>query len=140
MQPHLLLPLLLLVAVAVTVTAQSRPSVTGNCVTGTYTFTRDRVYALRPGELGKFYPPVLEGIDPERYDFTIDYGESNAELNPGGGGGVNIRIVKEGAYGARLSTTRYVLYGRFTMRVKATTAKGLITTFITMSDVGDEID
>ncbi|KAJ3090296.1 hypothetical protein HDU96_003451, partial [Phlyctochytrium bullatum] len=58
-------------------------------------------------------------------------------LNTTGTGGLAISVTKAGFQGARLSTTRY---GKFTMRVKGVGTKGIVTTFITMSDRGDEID
>jgi hypothetical protein len=55
-------------------------------------------------------------------------------------GGVATRVTREGFQGTRLSTTRYTLYGKFSISLKAAKPAGIVTTFITMSDRGDEID
>ena len=42
--------------------------------------------------------------------------------------------------GTRISSTSYMLYGRFSARVKAGAPGGMVTSFISMSDSKDEID
>ena len=42
--------------------------------------------------------------------------------------------------GTRISTTRYMQYGSVTARMKTSKWAGVVTAFITMSDVKDEID
>jgi beta-glucanase (GH16 family) len=84
-------------------------------------------------------PPVPKDIDPDRYDFTADYGSVSVDEE----GIASLNLVKNGdevAYGARLSMTRYVHYGKITIRMRAPTVAGVVSTFITMSDVKDEID
>jgi beta-glucanase (GH16 family) len=44
------------------------------------------------------------------------------------------------ATGARLSTVRWLLYGRITLRMTGIALPGVVTTFITMSERKDEID
>ncbi|KAJ3103371.1 hypothetical protein HDU97_010209 [Phlyctochytrium planicorne] len=121
---------------------QSSPNVTGNCVSGVYRFNSSRVYTMGWDELPNPYPPLLPYIDPLEYDFTIDYGSSNVVFYPNKTVGIQITKADESnmGYGARLSSTRYILYGRITMRMKAIPAKGIITSFISLSDQGDEID
>ena len=59
------------------------------------------------------------------------------------GGGVTLSLTKNDnatATGTRISSSRYMLYGRITARIKAVPYAGAITTFITMSESKDEID
>lgn len=42
--------------------------------------------------------------------------------------------------GAVLSTTRYVWYGRVSATLKTSRGNGVVSSFITMSDMKDEID
>jgi len=49
-------------------------------------------------------------------------------------------ILTESNGGTRLSSTRYVHYGTITARVKTGRWTGVVTAFITMSDIKDEID
>jgi beta-glucanase (GH16 family) len=44
------------------------------------------------------------------------------------------------SHGARISTTRYALYGKFSIIMAAAPIAGIVTAFITMSGRGDEID
>ncbi|KAJ3117015.1 hypothetical protein HDU96_008186 [Phlyctochytrium bullatum] len=116
------------------------PGTTGNCLSGVYTFDKNRIYNVPAGSMPAIYPPVLSNVDWSAYDFTIDYAPDHVSLNTTGNGGLAISVTKAGFQGARLSTTRYNLYGKFTMRIKGVGTKGIVTTFITMSDRGDEID
>ncbi len=59
--------------------------------------------------------------------------------------GVSLELIKNGvngqpATGARLSTTRYLLYGRISVKMTAIPVPGAVSTFITMSQRKDEID
>jgi beta-glucanase (GH16 family) len=51
-----------------------------------------------------------------------------------------VRATQGQAVGVRLSTLRYMLYGRITARMRAIPLPGAVTTFITMSERQDEID
>ncbi|KAI8847358.1 concanavalin A-like lectin/glucanase domain-containing protein [Chytridium lagenaria] len=88
---------------------------------------------------GEHYPPGLPEVDWSGYDWTIDYAPDNVEAK---NHTLGLKVVKipGGGVGSRVSTTRHILYGRFTMKLKAIGVKGMITSFITMSDRGDEID
>jgi len=55
------------------------------------------------------------------------------------GGELALTLTEKGG-GSRLSSTRYVHYGTITARLKTGRWAGVITAFITMSDVHDEID
>ncbi|KAI8852118.1 hypothetical protein BC829DRAFT_385180 [Chytridium lagenaria] len=105
---------------------------TGNCKSGVYPFDMSRIYVIPPGRITTVFPPLLPEVDPRTTDFTIDY--TSDLVVPYS----NVSAV--GGYGTRITTTRYNLYGRFSIRMKGISAKGIITTFITMSDRGDEID
>ncbi|KAI9340656.1 concanavalin A-like lectin/glucanase domain-containing protein [Zopfochytrium polystomum] len=120
------------------------PATTGNCLSGTYNFDPKRMYKIPSGQLTPIYPPVLPGLDWSAYDFTVDYGATNVNLNVTNGvaGGVGTRVNAATKAGTRISTSRYILYGKFSIKMKATPASagGIVSTFITMSDRGDEID
>lgn len=71
------------------------------------------------------------------YDFTIDNGQI---YNLNDSAGELALLLTETNGGTRLSTTRYMWYGSVTAKLKATKWAGVVTAFITMSDVRDEID
>jgi beta-glucanase (GH16 family) len=106
---------------------------TGNCVTGRLDFDPLRIYAVST---------TTTTIDVSKYDFTIDYGAANFKaLSPAGATlSVSKATGSNAGQGARLSTTRYMLYGKFTATMAASPIGGIITTFITMSGRQDEID
>ncbi len=58
--------------------------------------------------------------------------------------GATLSLVKSAtggvADGCRLSTTRYILYGKFSIPITAPKVPGIVVTFITMSERHDEID
>jgi hypothetical protein len=63
---------------------------------------------------------------------TIDYASTN--VNPIPGGGIDLSVTKDASgkgQGARLSTTRFHLYGKFTLKMKASPVRGIISTFST---------
>ncbi|KAF8155554.1 glycoside hydrolase family 16 protein [Crassisporium funariophilum] len=68
------------------------------------------------------------------YDWVV---ESGNIVNSDGDLGL---VLTEANGGTRLSTTRYVHYGTITARLKTGRWAGVITAFITMSDIKDEID
>ncbi|KAJ3050990.1 hypothetical protein HK097_008031 [Rhizophlyctis rosea] len=102
----------------------------GNWTLGDSTLWRD------PGFDGHYLP-----IDhnPEQYPWVILNNPPGFNYGPGGvtltlNQKVRSRGGMQGAYG------RYVRYARITAKMMASTQSGLVTTFITMSDRGDEID
>ncbi|KAJ3219145.1 hypothetical protein HDU67_002478 [Dinochytrium kinnereticum] len=117
------------------------PAVTGNCLSGTFPFDPERMYTIPIGRIpaGEHYPPGLPEVDWSGYDYTIDYAPDNAIAN---NNSLTLKVTKipGGGQGSRVSTTRHVLYGKLSMRMKAIGVKGMVTSFITMSDRGDEID
>jgi len=68
------------------------------------------------------------------HDWVVDHGtiqNSNGDL---------ALILTESNGGTRISSTRYVHYGTITAKLKTGRWAGVVTAFITMSDVKDEID
>ncbi|KAI9209398.1 concanavalin A-like lectin/glucanase domain-containing protein [Polychytrium aggregatum] len=124
--------------------ASDIPSVVGNCVSKRHTFqdysriaAPDQTIPQRRGA-----PPL---IDYTVYDWTIDFSKDLVTF--GGTGGLMLSCMpadpsknQTSASSARISTTRYMLYGRITARIKAVQQSGFVTSLITMSDIGDEID
>jgi beta-glucanase (GH16 family) len=110
-------------------------NVTGNCLTGALSFDPLRMYAINQNAKA----PTL---DISKYDFTIDYGSANVKQAPGGGVYLNIArdLGATTGTGTRISTTRYALYGKFSVTMNASPIGGIVTTFITMSGRHDEID
>jgi len=72
-----------------------------------------------------------------KYDWVVDKGNI---INTNSSGGALGMILTENNGGTRLSSTRYVHYGTITARVKTGRWAGVVTAFITMSDIKDEID
>nr|KAJ3415340.1 hypothetical protein HK105_001534 [Polyrhizophydium stewartii] len=108
---------------------------TGNCITGRITFDSTRIAPL----YGNTDVATRARIDVSKYDMVLDQG--TAQFMPTRGSALRLKKGSDGAGIATiLSTTRYMLYGRFTARLKASTIPGVVTTFITMSERGDEID
>jgi len=68
------------------------------------------------------------------YDWTVDKGQI---MNSGGELGL---VLTETNGGTRISSTRYVHYGTITARLKTGRWAGVVTAFITMSNIKDEID
>lgn len=110
----------------------------GNCVSQTFNFNSNRIYASS----GPNDPYIASATYPGLYDFTIDYGSQN--VKPAPGGGVETAVVQNRAtnvgFGTRLSTTRFINYGKITAKMRAVAVPGIVTTFITMSERKDEID
>jgi beta-glucanase (GH16 family) len=71
------------------------------------------------------------------YDFVVDKGQI---MNTNSSGGELAILLTKEKGGTRLSSTRYVHYGTITAKLKTARTKGVITAFITMSDVKDEVD
>ncbi|KAJ7599047.1 glycoside hydrolase family 16 protein [Mycena floridula] len=73
--------------------------------------------------------------DASAYDWTLDQGDifnsGQSEL---------IMTLSEANGGTRLSSTRFIHYGTITARMRTSRWAGVVTAFITMSNVKDEID
>ncbi|GAA5904155.1 uncharacterized protein JCM6883_002095 [Sporobolomyces salmoneus] len=76
--------------------------------------------------------------DPSKYDFTLEVEDtSNTPIIQNG----NLQLVlSEKGGGTKVSTTRTVLYGTIQAAVRSVAQDGVVTAFITMSGVKDEID
>ncbi|KAM6503356.1 glycoside hydrolase family 16 protein [Amanita muscaria] len=71
------------------------------------------------------------------YDWTLDKGNI---INTNSSGGELAMLLTQSNGGTRLSSTRYVHYGTITAKLKTGRWAGVVTAFITMSDIKDEID
>jgi len=71
------------------------------------------------------------------YDWVVDKGNI---MNTNTSGGELAMILTQANGGTKISSTRYVYYGTITARLKSGRWGGVVTAFITMSDVRDEID
>ncbi|KAF8918651.1 glycoside hydrolase family 16 protein [Mucidula mucida] len=71
------------------------------------------------------------------YDWVVDKG---AIFNTNSSGGELALVLTEDNGGTRLSSTKYLHYGTVTATLKTGRWAGVVTAFITMSDIKDEID
>lgn len=71
------------------------------------------------------------------YDWVVDKGSI---MNTNSSGGELALLLTETNGGTRISSTRYVHYGKITASLKTGRWGGVVTAFITMSDIKDEID
>ncbi|KAI9202463.1 concanavalin A-like lectin/glucanase domain-containing protein [Polychytrium aggregatum] len=118
------------------------PSVVGNCISARYDFKDpSRIAAPAPTNPERRGAPPL--IDYTVYDWTIDHAKDLVTFGATGGLMLSAKPPDTlNPYGSstRVSSTRYILYGKITARLKAVRQIGFVTSFITMSDIGDEID
>ncbi|KAI8922953.1 concanavalin A-like lectin/glucanase domain-containing protein [Entophlyctis helioformis] len=120
---------------------------TGDCVSQRiYPGDASRTFDLAAAESRRFV------VDRAAYDFTLDYGSIETTAAKA----ANLNLVASRSengtigLGTRMSTTRYMLYGKITGRFKAAIDPGAVTTLITWSDtqstlasgevIQDEID
>ncbi|KAH8829294.1 glycoside hydrolase family 16 protein [Flagelloscypha sp. PMI_526] len=94
------------------------------CKDATYTFPSSKILSNST---------YFDG-NASAYDFVIDKGNI---MN--GTGEVVLLLTKENG-GTRLSSTRYFHYGTISAKLKTARSPGVVTAFITMSSVKDEID
>ncbi|KAJ1554354.1 hypothetical protein HK096_003963 [Nowakowskiella sp. JEL0078] len=115
----------------------AQANVTGNCVSGNYSFTQantqSRVFLVPQGQ------DIADlKLNPNLYDFSVDYNTKNAVFNAATNS-MDLLLSKgtlPQGDGVRVSHTRYVFYGKMTARIRTSTAKGVVTAFITMSREG----
>ena len=77
----------------------------------------------------------ITDLDTGRYDMTIDYFKDQVKFLPGGGIELSLTPSKDpnrNPDAPRLSTTRFMLYGKIEAYLKAPAIGGIVTTFITM--------
>jgi hypothetical protein len=103
----------------------------GNCLTQKLDFNdKQRIFEMTGMETNR---DILE-LDTGRYDFTIDY-QANHVSYPGKTG-IELSIVpptdpNSASFDApRLSTTRYMRYGKISTRMKVPAIHGIVTTFV----------
>lgn len=117
----------------VSLVSSSQKNIT--CVSNKLFFDKNRIYNLNNEQ--------NISISPDLYDFTLDYGLENTIFNSTDNS-IQLKLTKSNVSiqgdGVRLSTVRYFQYGKFTTSMSAASQKGVITAFITMSSVQDEID
>jgi beta-glucanase (GH16 family) len=86
----------------------------------------------------------IKELDNGRYDMTIDYFTKQVKFNRTGGVELTIsqaQNANSNPDAPRLSTTRFLLYGRVTAVLRAPAVPGVVTTFITMGPhLPDTID
>ncbi|PVG00037.1 hypothetical protein CPB86DRAFT_813529 [Serendipita vermifera] len=99
----------------------------------------DKVYTFAPGNPTLVNATLYDG-NSTKYDWTMDEG---TPLNTNNNGGeLALILTQDGRApkGTRISTTKYLLYGTVTATMKTGMWNGVVTAFITMSNVKDEID
>ncbi|KAJ3200331.1 hypothetical protein HK099_002723, partial [Clydaea vesicula] len=113
---------------------QDRPSIKAQkCISGVYDFGPSTWVINTEAWNG----------DVNQADFTVDNDKmANIELGQG-----NAKLwlrpsnsTTTPGFGVRVSSTSYLLYGTFSVKLLGGAPAGMVTTFISMSDVKDEID
>ncbi|KAH9171400.1 glycoside hydrolase family 16 protein [Lactarius sanguifluus] len=79
---------------------------------------------------------LLDGY-PAAYDWVLNQGDIS---NTNSSGGELVLMLTRNNGGTRISSTRYVHYGIITAMMKTGRWNGVVTAFVTMSDIKDEID
>ncbi|KAI0266518.1 glycoside hydrolase family 16 protein [Gloeopeniophorella convolvens] len=98
------------------------------CQSGTHTFTdNSRIYSNAS---------LFDG-NATTYDWVLNSGNI---INTNSSGGELALLLTETNGGTRISSTRYLHYGRVTVTMKTGRWNGVVTAFITMSNIKDEID
>ncbi|KAG8787850.1 hypothetical protein FRB91_006954 [Serendipita sp. 411] len=100
---------------------------------------RDKTYTFAPGNPTIVNATLYDG-NSTAYDWTADEGQPlNTNLN---GGELALILTQDSRApkGTRISTTEYVLYGTITATMKTTKFNGVVTAFITMSNIKVKID
>jgi beta-glucanase (GH16 family) len=120
------------------------PKDSGNCVSGKVDLDTSRIMENPDKSItaGGQYKTVPTSVDVTKYDWVQLFGTVDNE-----GGGLNLGMSKPEAgavpfhsIGTTISSTRYVLYGRITAELSVVDIPGAVSTFITYSDIRDEID
>lgn len=106
------------------------PEYVGNCLTQKIDFTdKSRIFSMN----GLASMRNIAELDTARYDMTIDYYTNQVKLP--GTGGVELIITANPnssmvALSPRMSTTRFMRYGKFSAYMSAPAVTGVVTTFI----------
>lgn len=100
------------------------------CRSANYTFTASDLTRIHSNA------SLFDG-NATAYDWVLNQGNiSNTNSN---GGELALMLTRNNG-GTRISSTRYVHYGKITAIMKTGRWNGVVTAFITMSDIKDEID
>ncbi|EGF80509.1 hypothetical protein BATDEDRAFT_25147 [Batrachochytrium dendrobatidis JAM81] len=106
----------------------------GDCISQRIVFDKQRLLELNGADSKRFK------ADRTKYDLTMDYGSIDFV-----GTTAHFNLVKADRFetdismGARISTTRYMLHGKITARMKPAVDPGVVSTLITWSDFQNEI-
>ncbi|KAJ3034550.1 hypothetical protein HDV00_004963 [Rhizophlyctis rosea] len=129
------------------VPALGQANVTGNCVSGRMNFDVARIFRSDISVAVPPAPALPSGSTVANYDFSLNSKlmgvDAVGTLDFGTNGSVSIMLTRSAsgaATGTKVSSTRYINYGKITARLRAAAQPGVVTTFITMSDRHDEID
>ena len=114
-----------------------KASEVGNCKSGV--FSNDPARMRNDGWTKS--GGIDSSVDANQHDWILEYGAANLKTSPNDGFEMSL-INQPGqvATGITITSTRYMFYGKVSVSLKAINVPGAITTFITMSDIGDEID
>ncbi|KAJ3322147.1 hypothetical protein HDV06_003598 [Boothiomyces sp. JEL0866] len=116
---------------AQTADTSAAPQYVGNCISQTVDFSDpSRIFDM--GGLPTLTD--IKGLDISRYDMTMDYNSQNIKLIPGTGVRLDLTPNSAGGdpIGTRMSSTRFMQYGRVSAVLKAPAASGVVITFISM--------
>jgi hypothetical protein len=105
---------MLFVTILGAVSAQSQSP---NCLSQRFEFNEKRTFAMGP---------ETKNLDVSKYDWVIDYGAYNVVRNEKPGITLNLLRGAKAGVGARMSTTRYIKYGKITARMNAVAVPGRI--------------
>ncbi|KAJ1311229.1 hypothetical protein OPQ81_009729 [Rhizoctonia solani] len=100
------------------------------CKDGTYTFPDSSLSNILSNS-------TLYNGNASAHDFVLEKGNI---FNTNQNGGELVLTLTKANGGTRISSTRYVHYGTITALIRTSKWAGVVTAFITMSDVKDEID
>ncbi|CAE6413143.1 unnamed protein product [Rhizoctonia solani] len=100
------------------------------CKDGTYTFPDNSLSNILSNS-------TLYNGNASAHDFVLEKGNI---FNTNQNGGELVLTLTEANGGTRISSTRYVQYGTISAMIRTSKWAGVVTAFITMSDVKDEID
>ncbi|KAJ8328638.1 hypothetical protein BDV3_004739 [Batrachochytrium dendrobatidis] len=106
----------------------------GDCISGRLDLHKNSIIDLGGAEASRFT------VDRNKYNFTLDYGQVDWSHQPNSASFVLTRPPpssdpKAIAVGTRVSTTRYIRYGKITARFDPAENPGVVATFITFSDM-----
>ena len=97
-----------------------------HCVSGTYPFKANRMYTGAGTNTGL-----------KDFDFTVDYAPQNAKVF---NGQVDLVFTKNPFTGTRVSTNQWIQYAKVSISFSSSPMSGSVTSFISMSPNGHEID